>query len=595
MARRKQARKVDTASSRSTASIFQSIDSVEQLAEGESIENNSEPQVPVQEESDKPLDYRFPFNLIFELQDFLNAYLTFCRGAEVLVCLFLCQIFYFYLNERNDQSGLAAVGYSIAGAVLAMYLSNRSLRKKHEADPENVAAPQLPEFNVIYAFLIPTALSVLLGGTDSLFFQMNMAINNFCIQTLHPVAKVASSFIFYYMYNEDNQLEWYDYLQAVWVYFSVEWALSYWNEDADESEDSSDSKDANVVRRTLSATDIHLIAVFFVNILLNFHLQLSESNVPLFILRSLMIALVGASAALFPVYHFYAMMSNPVLANMAAAAVAAVFSGVFYFLTNYIFTSQVIDEEVISWLYNYILSSELRVKLLSVWVAAMAITVPTVFVLAEYNLISLNIRRKSWHYILFASLAYPAMIKEPVFTAIAVLGSVFVFIGFEYVRASRLGMLGSFLDARLRHFQDEKDTLGPLSLSYIYLLVGVAIPISYGLAVDDIVSIRSYIGLVTLGLSDSTASIVGKALGKIKWKGGDRTVEGTVTYIVVTFASFVLIDAYLLPDGAKVKNWENVFIVSILGGIVEGASTMNDNVLVPSMSLIAYEVLSGVF
>lgn len=585
MARRKEVRKAHTAASRSTASIFHNIDSADQLDEKPTVEDKI-PQPEQPEEPDRPEDYKFPFNLIFEFQDFLNLHLTFRRGTELLVILYLCQVFYLYLSEREEYGGLTAIGFSVVGAVLAMYLSHRSLSRRHEADPENVAAPVLPEFNTVYAFFIPTAFSVLLGGTTTPFFQMNLATINFCVHALHPVAKVASSFVFYYVYNENETLEMMEFLQVVWIFFSVEWALNYWNESADEAKE---------VRHTLSATEIHLIAVFFVNILFNFHLTKSETHLPLFIVRALVIALVVATAALFPVYYATSRLSNPLFVNLAAVVVAVVFSAVFYYLTNYIFTTQIINEEVISWLYHYIMSSELRVRLLAVWVVAIGVAVPIVFALAEFNVISLNFRRKTWHYILFASLAYPALIKEPVFTAIAVLGSVFVFIVVEFVRASRLGCLGSFLDTHLRYFQDEKDANGPLNLSYIFLLVGVAIPIAYGVAVDDVVSIRSYIGLITLGLSDSTASIVGRAFGKYKWKGGNRTLEGTVTHIVVTLASFFVVDRYLLPEENKVTNWENLVIVSFLGALVEGASTLNDNILVPTMSLIVYEVTHGVF
>jgi len=592
MARRKEVRKPDTASSRSTASIFQNIDSPEQLEDSKINSNDESSQIepPLEnDDPDRPEDYKFPFNLVFEFQDFLNFHLNFRRGVEILVCLYLSQVFYIYLSERDDHAGLAAVGFSILGAVLAMYLSNRSLRKKHAANPETSGAPELPEFNTIYSFFIPIALNVLLGGTSSPFFQVNLAINNYCIHTLHPVAKVVSSFVFYYMYNENKTLEIFEFLQVIWIYFSVEWALTHWNED------NSEVNEDKPVKRTLSATEIHLIAVFTVNILANFHLTLSDTNLPLFIVRALTIALIGAMGALFPIYYGYSQLSNPVLANIASLVVGGVFSGVFYFITNYIFTTQIINEEVISWLINYIRATELREKLLGAWLVALVATVPTVFVLAEFDKVSLNFRRKAWHYLLFASLAYPALIQEPVFTSIAVLGSVFVFIVVEAVRAARLGSLGSFLNTHLRYFQDDKDISGPLSLSYIFLLVGVAIPLAYGVAKDDVVSIRSYLGLITLGLSDSTASFVGRNFGKIKWKGGDRTLEGTVTYIVVTFASFVLVDKYLLPEGSKVQNWENLFIVAILGGAVEGASTLNDNVLVPSMSLIAYELLGGVF
>lgn len=588
MARRKDARKPDTAVSRSTAAIFQNIDDPSKFDKEEP--QPVEPVEHFEEQDDSPDDYKFPLNLIFELQDFLNARLDFCRGVELLVALYLGQVFYLYMTERDDMAGLSAAGFSVLGGVLAMYLSHRSLRKKYEADPENILYPELPDFNTLYAFMIPILLTVLLGGTKLAFFQLNLAINNFCIHSLHTVAKIVSAFAFYYMYNENETVQVIEFVQVVWIYFTVEWALTYWNEQTEEKDD-----DTVEVHRTLTGTEIHLICVLVVNLLANFHLELSELTIPLFIVRQLLVAFAAASGTVFPFVYGISFIANTLVKNLASLVVSVVFCGVFYYVTNYLFNMQVYDVEVVSWLYNYILLSELRVHLLGAWLLALLVSVPTIFVLSVYNKISLNIRRKSWHFLLFASLAYPALILEPVFTSIAVFGSVFVFIVVEMVRASRFSFVGELLDNQLKYFQDEKDTKGPLSLSYIFLLVGVAIPIAYGVVVDDVVSIRSYIGLVTLGLSDSSASIVGRNFGKIKWKGGHRTLEGTITYIVVTFASFVLIDNYLLPEESRVAKWENTFIVAILSGAIEGAATLNDNILVPSVSLIAYELLNGVF
>lgn len=588
MARRKDARKPDTAVSRSTAAIFQNIDDPSKFDKEEP--QPVEPVEHFEEQDDSPDDYKFPLNLIFELQDFLNARLDFCRGVELLVALYLGQVFYLYMTERDDMAGLSAAGFSVLGGVLAMYLSHRSLRKKYEADPENILYPELPDFNTLYAFMIPILLTVLLGGTKLAFFQLNLAINNFCIHSLHTVAKIVSAFAFYYMYNENETVQVIEFVQVVWIYFTVEWALTYWNEQTEEKDD-----DTVQVHRTLTGTEIHLICVLVVNLLANFHLELSELTIPLFIVRQLLVAFAAASGTVFPFVYGISFIANTLVKNLASLVVSVVFCGVFYYVTNYLFNMQVYDVEVVSWLYNYILLSELRVHLLGAWLLALVVSVPTIFVLSVYNKISLNVRRKSWHFLLFASLAYPALILEPVFTSIAVFGSVFVFIVVEMVRASRFSFVGELLDNQLKYFQDEKDTKGPLSLSYIFLLVGVAIPIAYGVVVDDVVSIRSYIGLVTLGLSDSSASIVGRNFGKIKWKGGHRTLEGTITYIVVTFASFVLIDNYLLPEESRVAKWENTFIVAILSGAIEGAATLNDNILVPSVSLIAYELLNGVF
>lgn len=591
MARKKVTPKAPTtASSRTTAAVFQDMDA-------EKIEETTEDPVAVVENGDKPglepYDHvKFPLSLVYDVQDLLNDHLSFRNGVQLMVVLYLCQIGYLALSKADEHKELLSlVGFNILGAAIAMWLSHRSLSRRHTADPEIVKKPSLPEFNTLYAIFIPILLTVLLSDPKSKFLQVNLALTNFAIKSLHPAAKVVSAFAFYYIYNDSETLEFFEFLQVVWIYFSVEWALNLWNEDVQRD----DEGNVVSVSSTLITPEIHLIGVLIVNLICNFTLPLSEETYPLVIVRILLIALVASCAVTFPLYYLYKNTEKGVPRAGLSVLMVGVFGGLFYFVTNYLFSIQVASVEVITWLYNYILLSELRVHLLAGWVAALVVAVPIVVALSQYGYLSLNARRKIWHFALVASLAYPAMVLEPTFTAIAVLGSVFVFIILEFVRGTKITAFGGFLNKQLRLFQDEKDLKGPFNLSYIFLLLGVAVPIAYGVAVGDVVSIRSYLGLVTLGLGDSMASIVGNTFGKIKWKGGSRTFEGTVTYTVVTFASLVLIDFFILPEESRVKNWENVFIVALVGGALEGAASLNDNILIPCMTLIAYELLGRVF
>lgn len=584
MARKKASKPAATsASARTTAAVFNSLDAPEEKVE--EVEIPTPPMLATEEDPDKPEDYKFPFNLIFEFQDFLNNYITVPKGVEILVVLYITQMAYLYLQKQDDFGAISAVGFNILGVTLAMYLSHRSLKNKHFADPQYVAYPELPEFNTLHAVAIPILMALLLGNRTGAFFQVNLALNNFAVRSLHPAAKVMSSFIFYYMYNENTTLEFLEFVQVLWIYYSVEWGLTYWNE--------REAEDGNV-ERSFAVSEIHLVAVIVVNLLANFHVELSEATIPLFILRELTISFIGACAVAFPVHYGYSLTLG-IARSISGFGLIGAFCASFYLLMNYQFQQVVKQGEVIQWLVNFILASEARVQLLGAWVAALFTTAPIMFWLSLGNKISLNSRRKLWHFMLVGCLAYPAFIDEPVFTAIALVGSIFVFMAVEILRCTRLTFIGEFLHKHLQLFQDEKDLKGPLNLSYIFLLVGVSIPLLYGIAVDDVISIRSFIGLVTLGLGDSLASIVGKAYGKTKWKDGTRTLEGTITFIVVTFVGFGAVDYFILPEGHRVTNWENLFIVSILSGALEGASTLNDNILIPCMAVVSYELIGGVF
>lgn len=593
MARRKVGSEAATPASRSTASIFK------QEQEPSDSDNVDEPKpetVAIENgppQSFDPIDVeeaKFPVKQLYEFQDFVNNHMSFRKGAQLLVVLYLGQIFYLHYLKVEGLDIFSTIGSNLFGALVAIYLSHRSLTKKYKADPERYSEPKLPSFNIVYSFFIPYLVVLLMCNPSDPFFQVNLSMTNFAIKSLHPVAKTLSAFVYTYMFSDENTVDLFKFGQLVWIYFAFDFALNSWNEEVFED------KDGEIrTRHTMNATEIHLISTLAVNLLLNFTPELLEATAPMFIVRILLIALVLACSAAYPIYFAHQSMDAGTGRSVVAAVVVSVFSSVFYYVANYLFRTQVYDKEVLHWLWDFVFSSDLHKKLMLIWVVTLAITVPVVFVLSHKNIIGLNVRRKLWHFILTASMAYPALVQAPSFSALAVLGSVFVFLIVEFVRCSDITFVGGLLRSQLRIFQDDKDLRGPLNLSYIFLLVGVAIPIGYGVLLGDIVSLRSYIGLVTLGLGDSIASIVGINFGRTKWKGGSRTLEGTLAYIAVTFFSFIAIDYWFLPDTSRVQNWENIFIVALVAGIIEGAAFMNDNILIPCMSLITYELLNRAY
>lgn len=584
MARKKEVKKTQkSASAKTTASVFQNYDPT---AEDESKKIEPKPDAQGEIVNDDPSQYGFPWNIIYEFQDFLNDYMDFCKAAQVMTVLYIGQIVYHYLTKIDDSKTLSSVGFNLLGAVLALWLNHRSMLKRYKEDPERFVRPELPDFNTMYAFVIPIMLFILIGDTKSAFFEVNLALSTFAIKQLHVVAKMLSSFVFYYIYNDSETLDVVSYLRIVFTYFALEYVLDMWNE-------ISEVEETRVKLTTMLPSEIHMVCVLMVNIMYNFDTTTMPFALVLF--RELIISLVAAAFASYQFYWIYLRMTQNIYKKGLAVVIVAVFAGVFYFTINMLFTRELHDENPIVWLANYIILSESRLHLISYWVTCLVVAIPIVFGLAYSNKIGLNFRRKVWHFLLVICLAYPAFIKEPEFTAIALLGSLTVFIVIEMIRCTRLTFIGEFLYTELRFFQDEKDLKGPLNLSYIFLLAGVALPLAYGFVQGKPVELGSYIGLVTLGLGDSLASIVGKKYGKIKWKSGQRTLEGTITFMVVTFVSFVVIDCYILPEENRVKNWENTFIVAMVAGILEGSATLNDNILIPCMTTLTYDLLNRTF
>ena len=92
----------------------------------------------------------------------------------------------------------------------------------------------------------------------------------------------------------------------------------------------------------------------------------------------------------------------------------------------------------------------------------------------------------------------------------------------------------------------------------------------------------AYSGVILLGIGDSAASIIGIRYGTIKWPNTNKTVEGTLAFIVsVLFCYWVVCGSVHIP----------VVLATVLTGLLEGFSTENDNLFIPIYFLSVYQLL----
>lgn len=570
----------------STAAIF---------ADEQSRKAVEQPAAPVAKppvENDDPRSYAFPLNYIFQAQDFANDHMNFCKFVQILVLGYITQVF--YLTDVEKLKKLAPlVGFNVLGVVLGLVLTYTSTLKKYTKEPERLLHPVMPEFELMYAIYLPAAYSLV---TDSRFLVVNLALNYAVVENLHPLAKFASSVMFYEVYNTEERAPTTYYVALAFFYYLFTTSIAAVNQGSDNTKtqlskevlelddiDSAQvSNNTSGVNVTLSKTEIHLLGVFVVNLLFN---ATSEAPVPVVIFQKLVVSLLGSTLLSWPLYKLYSAYPY----KLGVPVLAGAFGAAFYYATNFQL-EPVLGAEPLVWLYDYIRESEFRVQVLTAWVGALVILVPTVYFLS--NTLALNTRRKVWHYVLLGSIAYP-LVADRDFTALALFGLLLVFVVVEFLRSTRFTFVGQFLYDQLKIFQDFKDLKGPLNLSYIFLVVGVTIPVAYDLIYSDATTITSYIGIITLGVGDSFASVVGRKYGSIKWRSGTKSIQGTAAFFVSTAAAFYAVDKYLLVQ--KVTNWENLLISTFLAALVEGTATLNDNFLIPVVTLLGFQVISTLF
>ncbi|XP_077353248.1 dolichol kinase [Festucalex cinctus] len=252
-----------------------------------------------------------------------------------------------------------------------------------------------------------------------------------------------------------------------------------------------------------------------------------------------------------------------------------------------------IGRHPITWLWDLVTSSRRRLALVAYW-AALCVAAAGVVLHqnrrrragSKKHRASTAVR-KYFHVIAVATFA-PGLLYERrlLHAASAVCLAVFLFL--EYVRYFRIKPLGRPLRQLLTLFLDERDS-GPLVLTHVYLLVGVALPVwllpAACAPAKGAGGLAPYAGVLAVGVGDAAAAALGSALGRIRWPGTKKTVEGTAASVlaqVAGVAALLAADAGVDLDGAHARVLGSVALVAAL----EAYTSQIDNLLLPLYLLI---------
>ena len=102
----------------------------------------------------------------------------------------------------------------------------------------------------------------------------------------------------------------------------------------------------------------------------------------------------------------------------------------------------------------------------------------------------------------------------------------------ECTRVLRVFRIHEILSRYMLSFTDERD-MGTIVLSHFYLLVGCAIPIwLVPRSVENVLPASA--GILSVGVGDAIAAVVGTFYGKTKWFDTKKSVEGTAAAALLT-------------------------------------------------------------
>ncbi|KAH3660326.1 hypothetical protein OGAPHI_006912 [Ogataea philodendri] len=492
---------------------------------------------------ENPLQVVGATQYVYEL---IEAESNVSNWVQWFVLLFVGNVVFLLFKENEDPSKFDPQHlYDAMFALLCVFCQIAVVFhhqwKKYKISGNN--APQLPEFNLLYATFIPLAVSllqapkylILLGGCVTLVSDLQIVVQ-IGVAVLLEVQLVSSHDSYHPTFPIMA-------LTPVW-HLCVQYLLQY------------------VAPKSFTKSDRNIIATLSVVLLVFID---NTSPVYLQILQKLMVSFASATGLCYPIYIVYQKTER----NWAVLALLQIVFYILGFHLSTYFLTPVLSTDPFSWLDQFIQATETRWTIFRAWLGAVFVVLPAVFAVKSY--FPLDVRRKVWHFALFGALAYPLVLDSEL-VSLALVGLFGLLLLVELQRALRLPPIGAYLDTLFVDFLDDKDRKGEVLSSYIYLVLGAALPIWF-----DSKSQEAVAGIITVGLGDSIASLVGKRLGANRWPGTNKTVEGSVAFVLATLASLSAFRYF----GQNEFSYSNILCTSMLAAIVEGCTTMNDNLLVP--------------
>lgn len=229
------------------------------------------------------------------------------------------------------------------------------------------------------------------------------------------------------------------------------------------------------------------------------------------------------------------------------------------------------------WLVEFFLHFEMplgptwpRYVGLGYWIVVLALLVKPTMIIARQDT-SVVITRK-WFHLVAVILFVPTTHYFPKLMALAYAVAFCVLLVLECLRKD-VPLLNEFYCL----LQDPtKDVAEGMILSHICLILGCAIPLWFGLAMEERIGCQMLLwhwGTLCLGVGDAMAAVIGKTYGRIRWGKNRRTVEGSMAM----WMSMITAGSFLVTR----DQWSLLLEATTLATILEAYTTDMDNLILP--------------
>ncbi|KAJ1969465.1 hypothetical protein IWQ62_000607 [Dispira parvispora] len=249
---------------------------------------------------------------------------------------------------------------------------------------------------------------------------------------------------------------------------------------------------------------------------------------------------------------------------------------------------QVYRENPLRWTWEFVTGSSVHLQIVLYWCLCLAAIMGTIRIInvphnpPASSPFRRNLLRKFYHLAVVVMFT-PAYIAAPRFLSLAMAVGWGGMALLEVARVMGVEWLAPRIEQFMRPFTDHHDA-GPLIVSHLYLMVGCALPIW----LHSPLALSNLAGVLTLGVGDAMASIVGQWLGRYRWPGAKKTIEGTIAFAASVYLAAALLSFLNLVTSPSVRvlwfppEWNlPVLVSSTLTAGLEALTDQNDNLYIP--------------
>ena len=249
--------------------------------------------------------------------------------------------------------------------------------------------------------------------------------------------------------------------------------------------------------------------------------------------------------------------------------------------------TRILRMDPISFVVSYIISSKSVVKLVLLWLLLVIFALDIVRKKLDASSKATTSERKLFH-ALVVIVMVSGLHMDPEFTNFASLVVLAAFIYVEYIRSYDIRPISKLINGAFAKFTDEKDQ-GSLVLTNIYLLIGTFLPLWITPEAKSVNKLILLSGVLSIGIGDSAASIVGSRMGHLKWPySPTKSIEGTAASII---AQLVFLQLLFLNNFMEYQFGLGVLLPVILTALLEAHTTQVDNIILPLTMYFLFNVM----